>query len=95
MDLLFNNFKFILCEKILESALTSMPPAQLYKVSLPKFTLRMNKELNQPLESLGLNIVFDPARANFSGMVRDTAGPTLSVNEIIHEAMIEVRQMCV
>ncbi|XP_025079751.1 uncharacterized protein LOC112555532 [Pomacea canaliculata] len=78
--------------QILEGALTSMPFAQHREVYIPKFTLRMRKGLNEPLEALGLNAMFDAARANLTGMVDNLGGRGLVVSKALHEAMIEVTE---
>lgn len=65
-----------------------MPRREFYSVYLPKFGLRMRESLNQPLQALGLNTMFDATKANFSGMVLDNG---VAVSEVLHEAMIEVR----
>ncbi|XP_025080029.1 leukocyte elastase inhibitor-like [Pomacea canaliculata] len=78
-----------LTHRNLERALTSMPRREFYSVYLPKFGLRMRESLNQPLQALGLNTMFDATKANFSGMVLDNG---VAVSEVLHEAMIEVTE---
>lgn len=66
-----------------------MPDEDLFHVLVPKFNLRNNQRLNEPLKSLGLHDMFDVVKANLSAMERGGLG--LYVQMVLHEAMIEVR----
>jgi serpin B len=57
------------------------------QVSLPKFEIRTQADLNQALGALGIADAFDPARADFTGI--STEEP-LYVSGVLHEAFIAV-----
>jgi len=57
---------------------------------LPRFSLEYEKSLNDVLAALGMEIAFDPERADFLDMVSWEKGPNLYISEIKHKAVIEV-----
>lgn len=58
-------------------------------VSIPKFKIEHMESLNEILQSLGMNAMFDGARADFSRMSK--AG--LSVSQVMQKAKIEVDEV--
>lgn len=59
-------------------------------VSLPRFTMTAQFELNRILSSLGMIDAFDPTKADFSGMDGDHGG--LYISDVIHKAFIDVNE---
>lgn len=57
------------------------------QVSLPKFEIRTQADLNTALAALGISDAFDPSRADFTGI--STEDP-LYISGVIHEAFIAV-----
>ena len=55
-------------------------------VVLPKFKLEDSEELNQPLTSLGMRMVFDPQKADLSGIFNDQH----CISEVRQKAFVEV-----
>jgi serine protease inhibitor len=60
-------------------------------VALPRFKARYRSLLNGPLTDLGMVSAFDPAGADFSGMIITETG-NVSISRVIHEAVIEVNE---
>jgi serine protease inhibitor len=60
------------------------------RVMLPRFKVEYEKSLNEALKSMGMDIAFDEARADFFGMVSRDEGPRLFINEVRHKSFIEV-----
>ncbi len=56
-------------------------------VSLPRFKITQEFELNSTLEGLGMKTAFDPNSADFSGMTGDKS---LVISAAIHKAYIDV-----
>ena len=56
-------------------------------VSLPRFKITQEFELNSTLEGLGMKTAFDPNSADFSGMTGDRS---LVISAAIHKAYIDV-----
>ena len=60
------------------------------ELTLPKFKLESQIELNEPLMALGMKDMFDQAKADFSGM---TGGPkSLFVSAVVQKAFVEVNE---
>jgi serpin B len=59
-------------------------------LSLPKYSFRTNLGLVPPLQALGMNAAFDPARADFSGM--SSEADDLHISAIVHQAFIDVNE---
>ncbi|ESO86044.1 hypothetical protein LOTGIDRAFT_129913, partial [Lottia gigantea] len=81
----------------LESALTSknshllsgMDKITRFIITMPKFSLGSSLKLNQPLQDLGLNKIFDGRQADLSGI---TGKQNLVVNSVIQKAVIDVTE---
>lgn len=59
-------------------------------VKLPKFKIESTIELNDPLAELGLGVLFDQAKADFSQMLQSPE--RLYVSEVVQKAFIEVNE---
>lgn len=70
---------------ILASLSPGEPP-----VTLPKFRLEFDKQLNDVLKALGMEPAFDPSVADFSRMHRDARMMELHVSEVKQKAFVEV-----
>jgi serpin B len=61
-------------------------------VRLPKFKVEYGvKRLNSVLEKLGMEIAFDPCKANFSG-IASTVQENLYISYVDHKAIVEVNE---
>ena len=62
-------------------------------LSMPKFKLEYEKMLNNPLQSLGMDIAFAPEAADFSRMADlEALGQNLYIGEVLHKAVVEVNE---
>ena len=62
-------------------------------IDLPKFKLEYGvKRLNDVLKNLGMEIAFDPVRANFSGIAPVGASSNLYIGFVDHKAFVEVNE---
>ncbi|XP_010224717.1 PREDICTED: serpin B6, partial [Tinamus guttatus] len=59
------------------------------RLSLPRFKLEENYDLKPILGSMGMPDVFDPIKADFSGM---SSGNELVLSEVVHKSFIEVNE---
>ena len=59
-------------------------------LGLPRFKLEYEATLNDALKRLGLEIAFDSARADFSGMAR--ASERLFISSVKHKSFVEVNE---
>lgn len=58
---------------------------------LPKFKLEENFKLSEALESMGMNLAFNPSMANFSKMVDlEKLNDNVYISEVYHSTFIEV-----
>ncbi len=57
---------------------------------LPRFTTRYDKSLNSVLSALGMDIAFDPGRADFSNI--NPHRPDLHISNVQHVTFIEVNE---
>ncbi|XP_060934106.1 leukocyte elastase inhibitor-like [Limanda limanda] len=58
-------------------------------VHLPKFKLEEDYKLNEPLSKLGMMDVFNPSKADLSGMNSEGG---LFLSEVVHKAFVEVNE---
>lgn len=58
---------------------------------MPKFKLEESYRLNQTLESMGMELAFEPRRADFSGLTEYTQD-NLYVSDVVHKAFVEVNE---
>ena len=62
-------------------------------LSMPKFKLEYEKTLNNPLQSLGMEIAFAAGLADFSRMADlERLGKNLYIGEVLHKAVVEVNE---
>ena len=62
-------------------------------LSMPKFKLEYEKTLNNPLQSLGMDIAFAAGAADFSRMADlEALGKNLYIGEVLHKAVVEVNE---
>jgi len=59
-------------------------------VSMPKFTLEYEIELNEVLEALGMGVAFEPGVADFSGMC--CLPGDLYIDEVKHKTFVDVNE---
>ena len=59
-------------------------------VYLPKFEFEFSTSLAQTLQTMGMADAFDPARADFTGMVEGTPPEPLFIGDVLHKAFISV-----
>lgn len=60
------------------------------EIQLPRFSFEYESNLNKALQFLGMELAFDPNRADFSKMI-DTP-PNVYINEVKHKSIIEVNE---
>jgi serpin B len=58
-------------------------------LSMPKFSLETNYELDRLLAGMGMPLAFDPDNADFSGMTGDR---DLFISAILHKAFVDVNE---
>ena len=62
-------------------------------LQLPKFTLEYEIELNDVLKSLGMEIAFHPAQADFTKMYKkEEVGRNLYISKVKHKTFVEVNE---
>jgi serpin B len=62
------------------------------EVVLPRFRLEYAKRLNDVLRRLGMDIAFDPARADFRGMLGAEIDMPFFISEVMHKSFVEVNE---
>lgn len=60
------------------------------QIALPRFKLKFEKKLNEPLKSLGMAVAFDEKQANFGRMCQ--IPPNVYINEVKHKTFAEVNE---
>ena len=70
---------------------------QFYKqevyLALPKFKLEYEKQLNDPLKALGMDVAFSPSRADFGRMAPlEMLDGNLYIGEVLQKAVVEVNE---
>jgi serpin B len=67
-------------------------PGIAWKIALPKFSFQSRADLAKALAAAGMPAAFDPALADFTGIVDPAASgePGLFIRKVIHQATIEV-----
>lgn len=65
-----------------------LAPAELDLLQMPAFALEYDVSLKQALSALGMDVAFDPGRADFSGI--NPARGDLHISEVKHKTFIEV-----
>lgn len=73
----------------LEAALRQLGARELI-LHLPKFTFEYSASLTDPLKALGMTDAFDPALADFSGMLDAAVPQPVVISDVLHKAFIGV-----
>jgi serine protease inhibitor len=71
----------------LQRLLTSFRPVPAIRVEMPRWKFRVQEQLNDHLDALGMPTAFNGSEADFSGM---TAQEQLGISHVLHEAFIAV-----
>jgi serpin B len=61
-------------------------------LTLPRFKVEYEAELNETLKALGMAEAFDPLRANFSGLAEPIQGNRFYISQVRHKALAEVNE---
>lgn len=59
-------------------------------IGLPRFEMRWNGSLTEPLKALGMTDAFAPGVCDLTGMAEGSQGEDLFVSDVIHEAWVRV-----
>ncbi|MBM7582918.1 serpin B [Caldicoprobacter guelmensis] len=62
------------------------------EVGLPKFKLEYEVELNEALKALGMEVAFDPERANFAKMHPIAPGANVYISGVKHKTFVETNE---
>lgn len=65
---------------------------RLMNVSLPKFTVSCDQELDDLLQNMGVERAFDPVQADFSGLGADEKGQPVYIALVRQKALIELSE---
>ena len=84
---LLKNFTFDNCEQWMRGF--SEAPGD---VKIPRFKLGYEKNLNDTLKAMGMEVAFDRGRADFSGMRNPSDGRRLFISQVKHKAVVEVNE---
>ena len=60
-------------------------------ISLPRFRVTYEASLNDALKAMGMGVAFDPAQADFSGMM-DTSDQRVYISRVKHKTFAEVNE---
>jgi serpin B len=60
-------------------------------ISLPRFRVTYEAGLNDALKAMGMGVAFDPAQADFSGMM-ETSGQRVYISRVKHKTFAEVNE---
>jgi len=66
-------------------------------VTMPRFKLTQEFQLQEPLTALGMGVAFDKGKADFSGMTETkgetgTKGERFVISAVIHKAYVDVNE---
>ena len=61
-------------------------------LTLPRFKIEYEADLNDMLKALGMAEAFDPLRANFSGIAELDLGVRIYISKVKHKAFAEVNE---
>jgi serpin B len=85
----FGTIEGNLAPAFLEAALASTTSRELI-LHLPKFAFTSSASLGDTLQSMGMTDAFDPALADFSGMLAADARTQIFISDVLHKAFIAV-----
>lgn len=84
-----DSYESALDAKALDEVLGSLTSREV-KLSMPRFTIKGESvSLKPALTSLGADVIFDAARADLSGITRQTQ---LYVDDVLHQAFVKVNE---
>jgi serpin B len=69
----------------------ALRPARKVIVTMPRFKLTQEFQLEEPLTALGMGVAFDKGKADFSGMT-ETKGERFVISAVIHKAYVDVNE---
>jgi serpin B len=72
-------------DKLLSSSKYSM-----VKAYIPRFKVTSNTPVTKPLKKMGMELPFQPGRADFSGMAKLPKGEDLYISDVLHKAFVSV-----
>lgn len=61
-------------------------------IAIPRFKLEYEESLNQVLKNMGMESAFDPARADFTGMMSSVTDVQFAISEVRHKSFVEVNE---
>ena len=61
-------------------------------ISLPRFTFEYETDLKDTLAALGMEVAFDPARADFGAMYPTSPSENLYIQDVKHKTFIDVNE---
>ena len=82
----FESFEDSLDYGVVESAIDGLQGGQV-ALTMPRFKMETDFNLNDALSALGMSAAFDPPNADFSGM---DGGRDLYISDVIHKAFVDV-----
>jgi len=82
----FESFENSLDYGVVEGAIGALQGAQV-ALTMPRFKMETEFNLNKALSALGMSAAFDPPNADFSGM---DGGRDLFISDVIHKAFVDV-----
>ena len=82
----FESFEDSLDYGVVESAIDGLQGGQV-ALTMPRFKMETDFNLNDALSALGMSAAFDPPSADFSGM---DGGRDLHISDVIHKAFVDV-----
>lgn len=86
----FESFERNLDGDRLASLFDALEPSGV-SVTMPRFTVELAFSLKDSLSALGMEVAFDPSRANFDGMIQEGAdAPDLYVKDAVHKTFVDV-----
>lgn len=62
------------------------------KLALPKFRMESGLELADILSAMGMNLPFDPNKADFNEMADTSGGKQLFINRVLHKTLVDVSE---
>jgi serpin B len=74
--------------------IAALQPARKVIVTMPRFKMTQEFQLEEPLTALGMGVAFDKGKADFSGMTetKGKTGPGFVISAVIHKAYVDVNE---
>jgi len=86
-----NSFIGYLDQAVWDSCITHLNSKYFAELRMPKFKIEYEITLNEILKAMGMEIAFDPSRADFSRMASDSSR-VLYIDEVKHKTFVEVNE---